>query len=109
MGEGLAVDELHGVVVDAALAADGVDRHDVLVGQVSCGLSLILEPLKLLGVEHGREREHLQRHPAPERNLLGLVHHTHSTTANLANDAIVAQFSGELPIAIGLCDSPVRA
>jgi hypothetical protein len=31
LGQGLALDELHGVVVDAALAADRVDRHDVRV------------------------------------------------------------------------------
>ena len=33
----LAVDELHGVEVDAALAADGVDRHDVGVVQLAGG------------------------------------------------------------------------
>ena len=35
LGEGRSVDELHGVIVDAALAADRVDRDDVGVVQIA--------------------------------------------------------------------------
>ena len=45
-GQGLALDELHGVVVDAALAADGVDRHDVGVVQAGRGPRLVVEALQ---------------------------------------------------------------
>ena len=51
--ERLAVDELHGVVVHAPLAADGVDRHDVRVVELGGGEGLGLEPAELSWV-HGR-------------------------------------------------------
>ena len=44
-GEAPAVDELHGVEVDAALAADIVNRHDVLVMQLRRRPRLVLEAL----------------------------------------------------------------
>ena len=84
LGQGLALDELHGVVVHAALAADGVDRHDVGVVQAGRGLGLELEPLQLPGVQRRGERQHLQRHPAAERDLLGLVDDAHAAAADLA-------------------------
>ena len=90
-GQGLAVDELHGVVVHAALAADGVDRDDVRVVQAGGGLGLDLEPLELPGVERRGERQDLQRHAAAERDLLGLVDDPHAAAADLAEDAEVAQ------------------
>src|SRR5215469_7557043 len=46
----LPVDQLHGVVVDTALDAHGVDRDDVAVVQPGGSLSLVLETLQLLGV-----------------------------------------------------------
>ena len=41
--QGLSVDELHGVEVDAPLAADKVDGHDVRVVQAGRRLRLVLE------------------------------------------------------------------
>jgi hypothetical protein len=55
-GQRLAVDELHGVVVRAALAAHGVDRYDVRVVQSRRRLRLIAEALELFGVERHGER-----------------------------------------------------
>src|SRR5260370_42459665 len=55
-GEALSLDELHGIVMHAALAANGVHRDDVLVPQV-CGCErLVLEALQLPGVDGRRER-----------------------------------------------------
>ena len=62
MSQAASLDELHGVVVDAALLADRVHRHDVLVPQVRRREGLVLEALQLAGVEGRRERQHLQRH-----------------------------------------------
>ncbi len=67
LGEVLALDELHGVVVDAAFAADGVDGHNIGVVQRRGGLGLVLESLQLLGVERRRERQHLEGDAPAER------------------------------------------
>ena len=91
LGQALALDELHGVVVHAPLAADGVDRHDVGVVQAGGGLGLELEPLELPGVERRGEGQDLQRHAAAERDLLGLVDDAHAAAADLAEDPEVAQ------------------
>ena len=84
-GQGPALDELHGVEVDAALAADGEDRDDVRVVQLRRGLGLVLEPLQLARVERGREGQHLQGHAAAQRDLLGLVDDAHAAAADLAD------------------------
>ena len=68
LGQGLPLDELHGVVVDAALAADGIDRDDVGVVELGGGQGLGLEPPELGRVHGRREREHLERHPAVQAN-----------------------------------------
>ena len=91
LGQGSPVDELHGVVVHAPLAADGVDRHDVRVVQAGGGLGLDLEPLQLPRVHRRGERQDLQRHAAAERELLGLVDDPHAAPADLAEDPEVAQ------------------
>ena len=91
IGEGRAVDELHGVVVDAALAADRVDRDDVGVVQMRGRLGLDAEPGDLPRVDGGGEREDLQGHPTAQRVLLGLVDDAHAAAAELADDAEVAE------------------
>src|SRR5208283_2246252 len=73
--ERLAVDELHGVVVHAALAAHGVDRDDVRVVELGGGQGLGLEPAELDRVHRRREGKDLERHTAVERDLLGLVNY----------------------------------
>ena len=55
LGQGLSVDELHGVVVDAALAADRVNRDDVSVVQMRRRLRLDAEPGELARVERRTE------------------------------------------------------
>ena len=47
----------------------------------------MLEPLELPRVQGRRERQHLQRHPAAQRELLGLVDDPHAAPADLADAA----------------------
>ena len=91
VGQRAAVDELHGVEVDAALAADGEDRHDVGVVQARRRPRLVLEALQVARVHRRRERQHLQRHPPIQRDLLRLVDDAHAAPADLADDAEVAE------------------
>ena len=65
-------------------------------------------------------RQDLERHPAAQRDLLGLVHHAHAAPADLAEDPVVADLVCErsdsaareirrsppriLPQALGLLD-----
>ncbi len=73
------------------LAAHAEDRHDVGVVQPRRRLRLPLEPTHLLRVQQRPGREHLQRHAAAQRLLLGLVDHAHPAPADLAEDAVVPQ------------------
>ena len=91
LGQGLALDELHGVVVDAALAADGINRDDVGVVELGGGQGLGLEPPELGRVHRRRERQHLERHPAVQGTLHRLVDHPHAAAAHLGDQAEVAQ------------------
>ena len=45
-----AVDVLHGVVMDALIGADGIDRHDVTVVQTRGRLRLVPESVKLTSI-----------------------------------------------------------
>jgi hypothetical protein len=89
-GQGLSVDELHGIVMHAVLAADGEDRHDAGVVQVRRGPRLVVEALELPRVERRRERQHLERHAPSQGHLLGLVDDPHAPLAELAHDPEVA-------------------
>ena len=88
-----ALDELHRVVVNAMVAADTEDRHDVRMMQLRGGLCLDLEPLPLLGVDRRGEGQHLQCDAPAQRNLLGLVDDAHSPAADLAEDPVFAELA----------------
>ena len=91
IAERLAIDELHGVEMDAAFAADGEDGHDVAVVQAGRRPRLVLEALQPPRVHRRGERQHLQRHAPAQRQLLRLVDHAHAAPADLADDAEVAE------------------
>jgi hypothetical protein len=91
VGQGAAVDELHGVVVDAALAANPVDGNDVGVVQPRRGPGLVVEALQLPRVERAGERQHLERYPPAQRQLLRLVDDAHAAAAHLADEAEIPQ------------------
>ena len=91
------LDELHGVVVHPPVAPDGEDRHDVGMVQGRRDLGLDPEPRELPGVHDGRHRQDLQGDATPERHLLGLVDDPHPATADLADDAELAQGGRTMP------------
>ena len=86
-----SADELHDVEVGALMLADPEDRDDVGVVQPRGGLGLALEPDEELGVEQPVVAQHLQRHAAAQRLLLGLVDDPHPAAADLAEQTEVAQ------------------
>jgi hypothetical protein len=90
LGQGLAVDELHRVVMHPALAADGMDRHDVRVVQQRRGLGLGLEPLKLARVEPACQGQDLLGDPTMQRGLLGLIDDPHAAASDFAQDPEIA-------------------
>ena len=65
-------------------------------------LGLVLEALQLARVQRRRERQHLQRHPPAQRDLLGLVDDAHAAAAHLAEDPEVAQRSQ-----VGAASNPI--
>src|SRR5262245_5549598 len=89
--DGLSLDELHGVVMDAPLTADAMDRHDMLVVQVASGLGLVYKALELTGVQGRRERQDLQGHTPVEGELFGFIDDTHAAPSDLAEQAEVAK------------------
>jgi hypothetical protein len=98
LGQGQAVDELHGVVVNAALAADRVDRHDVLVVQARRRPCLVMKALQMPRVHRRRERQHLQGHPPAQRELFRFIDNAHAAAADFVEDAEVAQRRRHGPI-----------
>src|SRR5262249_11184848 len=86
-GEGSSFDELHGVEVHAALAADRVDRNDVRMMQLGRGLRLVLEALQMLGIHCRSERQDLEGNAAPQRKLFGFIDDSHASPAQFAQDA----------------------
>jgi hypothetical protein len=67
------VNELHGVVVHAALAADRVDGEDVGVVERSGRPRLIPEALEVTRIHDRGQGQHLECNPTAQRQLLGLV------------------------------------
>ena len=92
-GEALPIDELHRVIVHAALAADRMHRHDPLVLHVCGRQRLGLESLEATRVNGRGERQYLERDPPPERDLLGLVDDPHPAAADLAQETEVAELA----------------
>ena len=91
--EPLALDELHGVEDDLAVLAHLEDRHDIGVVQPRRGPRLAAEPLQRLAVLGHDAGQDLERDPAAERDLLGLVDHAHAAAADLADDPVVAHLA----------------
>ncbi len=104
--EPLALDELHGVVVDAVALADAEDRHDVGVVQPPGRLGLAAEAGQVRRVQQRRGRQHLEGDVPAERFLLRLVNDAHAAPAHLTQDAIVAQ---ALQVGEGGCRRPLEA
>jgi hypothetical protein len=93
----LAVNEFHGIEVDAAFATDPVNRHNMGMFQRGRRPGLVLEALQMARVHQGRKRERLQGHTPGQGNFLGLVDNAHAAAANLAENAEIAQGPWSLP------------
>ena len=89
--ERLALDELHCVVMHAAIAAAGKDGHNVRMVQVGGRLGLVVEAGHLLAVQDRSKRQHFQGHAAVQRHLPRLVDHAHAAAADLPHDRVIAQ------------------
>src|SRR5262249_52123876 len=97
--ESLALNELHDVVVQAVRLADPVHRHDVGMVQPRRRLRLAFKARQPLVVEQGVRRQHLESNVPSQRYLLRLVDNPHAATADLAQDAVIAQSLQLLPVA----------
>jgi hypothetical protein len=89
--EALALDELHGVIVNAVVSADVVDRDDVGVVQPRRRTGLAAEALQADEVRRRLGRQHLQGDVAAQRLLLRFVNDAHAAAAHLAQDAVVTE------------------
>ena len=76
--------------MDAALVADGVNRHNEVMMQLSGGLGFILEALKLLWIQSCREWQNLESHAAIEGDLMGFINDAHDSPADLADQSVIA-------------------
>ena len=85
-----SLDELHGVKPDIPVLTHLVHRDDVGMVQSPHGAGLAAEPLLEQPVPGHVPWQDLERHPAAQRDLLGLVHHAHPAPADLAEDPVVA-------------------
>jgi hypothetical protein len=98
MPERLPLQQFHGDEGTPIGLIDLVDRADVRVVQRGRSLSLALETaegLRVVGEVVGKE---LQGDVATELEVFGLVHYTHATAANLAEDAVMGN---RLPHGLG--------
>src|SRR5262244_3866962 len=87
--EGFALQILHGDEAPSILLANFVDGADVRMVHRRSGTSLASETFKSLwGIRQVFGQE-LQGDKATKFGVLGPVHHTHSTTTELFEDAVV--------------------
>jgi hypothetical protein len=91
LGKAGPLDELHRVIRHVSERSDRVDRHDPRVLEPGHRLRLELEPLQRPRIHRRGQGEHLQRDPAAQRELLGLVDDPHAPPADLPEDAEVAE------------------
>ena len=80
-GKVLAVNVLHGQVVDALVLAGVEGGDDVGMDQLGGGADLAAEPLDGLGRPDQLGRDHLQRHHPAHGAMLGLEHLAHAPGA----------------------------
>ena len=95
----LPINELHGIEMDASLAANAMHGNDVRMVKVGRSLRFLAESLQMLGIKGGRKRQHFQGHGTPQGQLNGLVYNAHTATANFAHD---------LEISEGICQNRFR-
>ena len=101
MVQGLTLDELHGVVADPALRPVIEDADDIRVVQPGRQAGLGVEPAQVFRVGPESRVHDLERHPALERLVLGLIDHPHPAAADASEDDVVAQPLGRRALVAG--------
>jgi hypothetical protein len=91
LGQRSPLDELHRVVVAAALRAAPVHLHDAGMPDSRQRLGLSVEPFYRRGVECDGRRRHFQGDLAGQAHLLGFVDNAHAAAPQLAQDAVFTQ------------------
>ena len=89
--ETLSLDQLHGEEANTVLVLDGVERHDVGMIEPRHGARLPLEAGEAVGVRGYFGGQHLERHLAPQSQVLGAIHLAHPAGADLGDDLVVAE------------------
>src|SRR5947209_3283672 len=86
-----AVDELHGVIRHALMFADGKNGDDIGMVQLRRRLGLALEALPLFAARKHTLRHDLEGDVPAKGDLLRFVNDSHAASADLADDAIIAE------------------
>src|SRR5262249_22707463 len=89
IGQTAAINKLHRIIVHALFTAGSKHGHDMRVVQLRGSLGFDQEPLTLPWVDRSGEGKYLQSDLAPERDLHGFVDHSHASTTNLPENAII--------------------
>src|SRR5208282_2571554 len=90
--------QFHGDERLTVLLPDLMDGADVRMVQGGCRLRLALEPSQGLRVTDNLFREELQSDKTVQGQVFSLVDDTHPATAQLLDDAVVAQFKADAEI-----------
>src|SRR3984957_19428407 len=84
--------QFHGEKIEAILAAEGIDRLDIRMIQLSQSQCFLTKLLSGLVVRQEPGRKHFERDFAVEVLVQSAVNHAHSTGAQLAKDQVVLYF-----------------
>ena len=96
-----ATAKLHAEIRLAFVFADLENLHDIGVLQVRCRPRLPLEAFQRMGVLLQFGGEELERHPASEPGVIGLVNDAHSTTSEATGDGVLRDARAEKVISHG--------
>ena len=86
-----ALEQLHGDERHAAIFADLINGHDVVVFESGGGLGLLVEAPAVGGTGGQRRQHRLERRRTLEPNILRLENHAHAAVAENLDNAIPAQ------------------
>ena len=99
--QALAIDELHGVVVDIFVYTHTEDRDDVGVVQQCGGPGLAAKAFRAWGSWQRARVQDLEGHEPPKLVVLGLVDDAHAAAAQLAQDLVPRQHERRGPFGQG--------
>src|SRR4051812_38446446 len=89
VAEYVPLEQLHGKELQLFVLADLVNSADVRVTEARRHARLVLKTQHRRAIARELRRQELQRDPAAERQIFGLVDHSCGTFANLGKDAVV--------------------